>query len=133
MGFDILFLIVKRNLNKGESKMKRFIIISLLLSGCTTTTYKPQTIEVRRGHSVRLYDNLVEVQNSYAVYNLKGGGKLRRDSIGGFFSYVDNRLHCAIDVFDICILHEYKHLLGKYGLKFPNYEPHFVDSHGASY
>lgn len=106
--------------------MKRLVLLGALIfgSGCVTS-YKSQIIKVRRGHAVRLYDTVVGVQNSYSRYTVGHTDRADRDRVLGFFSSIDNTLHCPVEYFDYCILHEYKHLLEKYGLKFPAYEEHF--------
>ena len=106
--------------------MKRLVLLGALVfgSGCATS-YKAQEIRVGR-HKVRLYNTIVDVQNSYDRYSVGRATKVSRDDVLGFFTSIDRTLHCPVAYFDYCILHEYKHLLQQYGLKFPDYEEHFI-------
>lgn len=83
--------------------MKRLAILGALVfgSGCATG-YQVQEIVVG-SHKVRLYENIVEVQNSYARYSIREKNRLNRDVVRGFFNPIDNSLHCPIEYFDYCI------------------------------
>ncbi len=102
----------------------KYTLIGLLLfeTGCGIG-YKTQTIDIPR-HKVKIYDSKIAVQNAYATYNINQVSATGRDRVTGFFSYRDNTIHCYTPFPEECLLHEYKHLLVKYGFKVPS-DSHF--------
>lgn len=98
----------------------------LLQTGCAHHAYKPQRIEVSR-HTLVLHETEVQMENAYEYANRyypQNPAKLKRGKYGGFFDPMTNDLHCYGPWPEECMLHEYKHLGVKYGLKVPD-DPHF--------
>ena len=101
--------------------------ILLLQTGCAHHAYKPQRIEVEK-HALILHETKVQMENAYEVAWLKYPDKtkkLGRERYAGFIDYWLNELHCWGPWPEECMLHEYKHLGAKYGLKVPD-DPHFI-------
>lgn len=106
----------------------KYILTGILLiqAGCTHHAYKPQRIDIER-HTLILHETRVQMENSYEVANVKDTNRLyvkNRGEYAGFINYMLNELHCYGHWPEECILHEYKHLATKYGLKVPD-DPHF--------
>ncbi len=59
----------------------------------------------------------------YAAYSDKSS-KRERGTYSGFFNPNTDTSHCFTPYPESCMLHEYKHLLVKYGLIVPD-DPHF--------
>ena len=100
--------------------------ILLLQTGCAHHAYKPQRIEVEK-HVLILHESKVAMENAYVMNWSKDPEKIlmkARGEYGGFFTHRGNELHCFIPWPEECMLHEYKHLGVKYGLKVPD-DPHF--------
>ena len=105
-----------------------YILSLLFIVGCSHNAYTPQRVEVTRGHTLILHDTEVQMENAYEKAWLKYPDKIKKKGRGeysGFIDYWLNELHCWGAWPEECILHEYKHLLTKYGLKVPNDE-HFI-------
>lgn len=99
----------------------------LIQTGCAHHAYKPQTVTIKRAHSLIIHESEVAVENAYELAWSKlpdKGGKLERNRYGGFFDPATNTSHCFIPWPEKCMLHEYKHQLVKYGLIVPD-DPHF--------
>ena len=93
----------------------------LSLTGCASDAYKAQRIDIR-GHGLILHDTRVQMENAYELWwagKADQSNKRERGSYGGFFDPWTNDLHCVVPYPESCILHEYLHLAGKYGLEFP--------------
>ena len=104
--------------------MFKYILLGILFfnTGCISG-YGPQIVKVPR-HKIKIYSSVVEVQNAYAQYNIRQTSTVSRDIVTGFFSHIDNTIHCPAPFPEECLLHEYKHLTTKYGLEIPD-DPHF--------
>ena len=108
-------------------KPKHILAGTLLLQiGCAHHAYKPQRIEIK-AHTLILHETEIQMSNAYeaawVVFKDKGGKKPRH-FYDGFIDYNKNDLHCWGPWPEECMLHEYKHLGTKYGLKVPD-DPHF--------
>ena len=104
-----------------------FIGLMVLQTGCAHHAYKPQRIEVK-SHSMILHASRVKMENAYELANVKDTERIftkDREEYTGFINYRLNELHCYIPYPEQCMLHEYKHLGTKYGLKVPDDE-HFI-------
>ena len=100
--------------------------ILLLQTGCAHHVYKPQRVEIR-SHTLILHESRVAMENAF-TYNWRWDrekiGMKERGEYSGFFVPGKNDLHCYVPWPEECMLHEYKHLGVKYGLKVPD-DPHF--------
>lgn len=94
--------------------------------GCAHMEYMPQKVEIGK-HTLILHESRVAMENAY-TYNWRWDrekiGMKERGKYLGFFVSIKNELHCYVPWPEACILHEYKHLGSKYGLKVPA-DPHF--------
>lgn len=101
--------------------MKKVLFCCLLiLHGCVSTGgVEPKSLSVGR-HKVVIHPSEISMQNAYVMRN--GDSKIR-EIVTGFFEPTTNTLHCVAPWVDECLLHEYKHLLVKYGLVVDH--PHF--------
>ncbi|MCK5610698.1 hypothetical protein KAR91_52985 [Candidatus Pacearchaeota archaeon] len=110
-------------------KTLRKIILTLLalgMIGCASGGYKAQRIEVAR-HTLVLHDTHIQMENAYSKWwsSKRDKGSMKaRGAYTGWFDPTKNDLHCVVPWSERCMIHEYKHLAEKYGLKIPN-DPHF--------
>ena len=109
--------------------MKKSITLAALitLSGCANHAYKPQTVTMRGNHTLVLHEGQTAMENAYEKVWLNISDKTEKKERGdysGFFDPATNISHCFTPYPESCMLHEYKHLLVKYGLIVPN-DPHF--------
>lgn len=108
--------------------MLKYILIAALVlqTGCAHHAYKPQRIEIR-SHTLILHATRVDMENAYELANIKDVERIftrERGEYTGFIHFSVNELHCYTPWPEECMLHEYKHLLDKYGLDIPD-DPHF--------
>lgn len=118
--------------------MKIHIAITALLlyTGCATNAYKAQTITVPATenmprYTIEVYATKLDMQNAYALYNVNSSTQQKRrwpvidrERVNGFFSYIDDTIHCYAPFPQSTIKHEKQHLKAKYRL-IDTKHPHF--------
>ena len=117
--------------------MKRHLIVItalILYTGCATG-YKAQTIVVDATktmprYTIKVHETKLDMQNAYALYNVNSSKQQRRwpvvnrERVNGFFSYIDDTIHCYAPFPQETIEHEKLHLMAKYRL-IDTKHPHF--------
>ena len=110
------------------------LIVILISSGCATgypvgTTTYPKSATMPE-YKIKVYESKVAMQNAYVLYNVnreEGKGRwpvIDRERVNGFFSYIDDTIHCYAPFPEKTIEHEKIHLKVKYGVVKTNH-PHF--------